>query len=46
MTLPDIFIDQESPAKQYDMAGLNAMHIVAKALEALGREAAERSVRA
>jgi 1-deoxy-D-xylulose-5-phosphate synthase len=46
MTLPDVFIDQESPAKQYDLAGLNAMHIVAKALEALGREAAERSVRA
>lgn len=46
MTLPDRFIDHESPAKQYEMAGLNAAHIVIKALEALGHEAAERGVRA
>jgi len=38
MVLPDIFQDQDSPAKQYDQAGLNARHIVAKALEALGQE--------
>ncbi|MDR3450639.1 MAG: 1-deoxy-D-xylulose-5-phosphate synthase [Alphaproteobacteria bacterium] len=38
MTLPDIFQDQDSPVKQYDQAGLNAKHIVAKALEALGAE--------
>ena len=36
MTLPDIFQDQDAPYKQYEQAGLNARHIVAKALEALG----------
>ena len=43
MTLPDIFIDQDKPELQYDVAGLNAKHIVAVALNALGRskEAAE-----
>lgn len=39
MTLPDIFIDQDTQPKQYDIAGLNAQHIVATALTALGREA-------
>ena len=43
MTLPDIYIDQDKPELQYDIAGLNAKHIVAMALNALGRskEAAE-----
>jgi 1-deoxy-D-xylulose-5-phosphate synthase len=43
MVLPDIFIDQDTPEKQYDQAGLNARHIVAGALRALGldQEAAE-----
>ncbi|GAB2178749.1 1-deoxy-D-xylulose-5-phosphate synthase [Dongia sp. agr-C8] len=36
MTLPDIFIDHDAPQKQYDVAGLNARHIVAQALVALG----------
>jgi 1-deoxy-D-xylulose-5-phosphate synthase len=36
MTLPDIFIDQDSPAKMYETAGLDAPHIVATALSALG----------
>jgi 1-deoxy-D-xylulose-5-phosphate synthase len=36
LTLPDIFQDQDAPAKQYDQAGLTARHIVAKALDALG----------
>ncbi len=40
MTLPDIFIDQDKPDVMYDVAGLNAPHIVATALEALGDEAA------
>jgi 1-deoxy-D-xylulose-5-phosphate synthase len=40
MVLPDIFQDQDAPAKQYDAAGLNARHIVARALEALGHEEA------
>jgi 1-deoxy-D-xylulose-5-phosphate synthase len=36
MTLPDFFIDHDAPQKQYDMAGLNARHIVSQALTALG----------
>ena len=36
MVLPDVFLDHDSPAKQYDMAGLNAAQIVAKAQEAIG----------
>ena len=39
MVLPDRFIDHDSPAKQYDQAGLNARHIVETALSALGRQA-------
>ncbi len=38
MTLPDIFIDHDTQVKQYDIAGLNAQHIVATALTALGRD--------
>ena len=38
MTLPDIFIDHDTQQKQYDIAGLNAQHIVSTALRALGRE--------
>ncbi len=46
MTLPDIFIDQDAPQKMYDVAGLNAPHIVRTALEALGKDvrAVERPV--
>ena len=40
MTLPDIFINQDKPEKMYDVAGLNAPHIVETALAALGREKA------
>ena len=36
MCLPDIFIDQDKPEKMYDVAGLNAKHIVATVLTALG----------
>ncbi len=46
MTLPDIFIDQDAPQKQYDIAGLNAQHIVATALTALGQESATGGLRA
>jgi 1-deoxy-D-xylulose-5-phosphate synthase len=35
MRLPDIFQDQDSPAKQYDAAGLNAPQIVETVLKAL-----------
>lgn len=37
MTLPDIFQDQDSPYAMYETAGLNAKHVTAKVLEALGR---------
>jgi 1-deoxy-D-xylulose-5-phosphate synthase len=37
MTLPDAFIHHDKPYQQYETAGLNASHIVATALEALGR---------
>ncbi len=40
MTLPDRFIDHDSPAKQYVTAGLDASSIVATALAALGQEKA------
>ena len=46
MILPDRFIDHDSPVKQYDEAGLNAKHIVAMALSALGQAAAAAGVRA
>lgn len=36
MVLPDIFIDQASPKKMYDVAGMNAEHIEAKVLDVLG----------
>jgi 1-deoxy-D-xylulose-5-phosphate synthase len=36
MVMPDLFIDHDNPAKQYDVAGLNAKHIVSQALAALG----------
>ncbi|MEM1316077.1 MAG: transketolase C-terminal domain-containing protein, partial [Pseudomonadota bacterium] len=38
MGLPDVFIDQDSPAKMYEAAGLDAPRIVATALGALGVE--------
>ena len=37
MVLPDVFIDQDSPAAMYQAAGLTAAHIVEKALSALGQ---------
>ena len=40
MRLPDIFIDQDSPDKQYKLAGLDADAIVAKALSALNHNSA------
>jgi len=33
MILPDVFIDQDTPEKMYDLAGLNAKHIAQKVLE-------------
>ena len=37
LTLPDIFQDQDTPFAMYEAAGLNARHIAAAALDALGR---------
>ena len=37
MTLPDVFQDQDSPAKMYEAAGLTARHVAALAIQALGR---------
>jgi 1-deoxy-D-xylulose-5-phosphate synthase len=37
MVLPDVFIDQDSPAAMYAQAGLDAKGIVAKAFAALGQ---------
>lgn len=36
MVLPDTFIDQNSPSKMYDVAGMNAPQIEAKVLGVLG----------
>ena len=36
MVLPDLFIDQDSPAKMYEQAGLTAADIVRTALSAVG----------
>jgi 1-deoxy-D-xylulose-5-phosphate synthase len=46
MVLPDRFIDHDSPNTQYEEAGLNARHIVATAMAALGREGREIPARA
>ncbi len=38
LTLPDSFIDHNAPAVQYEMAELNAPHIVKTVMTALGKE--------
>ena len=40
LRLPDIFIDHDDPAKQYDEAGLNAPQIVDTVLKALRHNSA------
>ena len=44
--MPSIVMDHDKPDRQYDKAGLNAKHIVATALAALGQEQAEKLIRA
>ena len=46
MTMPDVFFDHDKPEKQYEMAKLNAKHIAATVLTALGRtdEAAQAAL--
>jgi len=46
MVLPDRFIDHHKPEVQYDEAALNAKHIVATALQALGVDISQASARA
>lgn len=46
MYMPSIVMDHDKPEIQYDRAGLNAKHIVATALAALGQEQAEKLIRA
>lgn len=42
MHLPDVFMDQDSPAAMYAKAGLDAKGIVAKVFETIGRDIADR----
>jgi 1-deoxy-D-xylulose-5-phosphate synthase len=44
MVLPDRFLDHDTPAKQYEEAGLAARHIVGTALKALGVEGAAQGL--
>jgi 1-deoxy-D-xylulose-5-phosphate synthase len=45
MVLPDVFLDQDSPAAMYAKAGLDARGIVAKVFEALGKDIAAETVK-
>jgi len=45
MVLPDIFIDQDTPAAMYALAGLDAKGIVTRVFEALGKDAASETVK-
>jgi len=38
LTLPDFFIDHDKPERQIEIAGLDASHIAAAALQALGQD--------
>jgi 1-deoxy-D-xylulose-5-phosphate synthase len=46
MCMPDVFIDQDKPEKQCDIAGLSARHIVDTVLTALGQEVVVQPARA
>ena len=46
MVLPDRFIEHDAPQRQYENAGLDAAHIVATALAALGQSQAVQPARA
>ncbi|MHA1536058.1 MAG: 1-deoxy-D-xylulose-5-phosphate synthase [Alphaproteobacteria bacterium] len=47
LVMPDVFLDQDKPEKQYETSGLNAPQIVNQALLALGQEeAVEQPARA
>ena len=44
MTLPDIFIDQDTPSEMYKQAGLDADSIVEKVFSVIGRDQASRAI--
>ena len=46
MTLPDLYIDQDTPAKMYEQAGLDAKSIVETVFQILGRDIASQMNRA
>ena len=46
MILPDRFLDQDSPERMYEIAGLDSKAIVAAALSALGRDREAASITA
>ena len=45
MVLPDIFLDQDSPAAMYAKASLDSGGIVRKALKALGKDIEPETVK-
>jgi len=45
LTLPDMFQDQDSPARQYDEAGLNAAQILDRAMQILGTDTSANSLK-
>jgi 1-deoxy-D-xylulose-5-phosphate synthase len=45
MVLPDVFLDQDTPAAMYAKAGLDAKGIVAKVFEALGKDIGAETVK-
>jgi 1-deoxy-D-xylulose-5-phosphate synthase len=45
MVLPDVFLDQDSPAAMYSKAGLDTAGIVAKVFDALGRNVQTESAK-
>jgi 1-deoxy-D-xylulose-5-phosphate synthase len=45
MVLPDLFLDQDTPAAMYAKAGLDAKGIVIKVFEALGKDARVETVK-
>ena len=44
MTLPDRYIDQDTPQNMYKQAGLDADSIVEKVFEVIGRDVSERAI--
>ncbi len=45
MVLPDVFLDQDTPAAMYATAGLDSRGIVAKVFEALGKDMTAETVK-